>query len=76
MRLERNILIKIKIVDDDPDVIIIVKHGLESLDENYKITTIKSGEKCLTLSYKGELPDLLLLDIMMPGISGWETYKK
>jgi len=67
---------KIMIVDDDPGVIYTVKHGIENLDEDYKITTVDSGRKCLELLEKGELPDLLLLDIMMPGMSGWETYQQ
>jgi len=67
---------KILIVDDDPGVIFTVKHGIESLDSDYKITTVNSGRQCLELLEKEELPDLILLDIMMPDMSGWETYKK
>lgn len=67
---------KIMIVDDDPGVIFTVKHGLEGLDEEYEIITVNSGQQCLEFLEKGELPDLLLLDIMMPDMSGWETYQK
>ena len=67
---------KIMICDDDQGVVFTVKTGLENLDGNYKITTVNSGKKCLELLEKGELPDLLLLDIMMPEMSGWETYQK
>ena len=67
---------KIMIVDDDLGVIYTVKQGLENLDKNYKITTVTSGKKCLELLDSGEKPDLILLDIMMPDMSGWETYEK
>jgi len=67
---------KILICDDDPGVIFTVKTGIENLDSNYKITTVNSGKNCLELLEKGEIPDLLLLDIMMPDMSGWETYQK
>ena len=67
---------KIMIVDDDPGVIYTVKHGIENMDKDYKITTVNSGKKCLELLKNEELPDLLLLDIMMPGMSGWETYQQ
>ena len=67
---------KIMLVDDDPGVIYTVKNGIEGLDSDYKITTVNSGQRCLELLEKEELPDLLLLDIMMPEMSGWEVYKK
>jgi len=67
---------KIMICDDDPGVVFTVKTGLENLDPDYKITTVNSGKLCLELLEKGEVPDLLLLDIMMPDMSGWETYQK
>jgi two-component system response regulator VicR len=67
---------KIIIVDDDPGVRYTVKHGIENLDEDYKITALTSGRECLELLESGERPDLILLDIMMPEMSGWETYKK
>jgi len=66
---------KIMIVDDNPDVIFSVKNGLETLSEDYDIKGVKSGEKCLEL-LETETPDLILLDIMMPGMSGWKTFDK
>lgn len=63
------------IVDDNPDVIFSVKNGLETLSEDYDIKGVKSGEKCLEL-LETETPDLILLDIMMPGMSGWKTFDK
>ena len=67
---------KILVVDDDPGVIYTVKHGLEGLDADYEIITVNSGRKALELLESSEMPDLILLDIMMPEMSGWETYQK
>jgi len=67
---------KIIICDDDPGVIFTVKTGIENLDSDYKIKTVSSGKACIELLEKEGLPDLLLLDIMMPEMSGWETYQK
>ena len=67
---------KVMIVDDDMGVIYTVKHGIESSDVDYEIITVNSGEKCLALLEDDQIPDLILLDIMMPGMSGWEAYQK
>jgi len=66
---------KILVVDDNPDVIFSVKSGLESLTDEYQIIGAESGKKCLEL-LETETPDLILLDIMMPDMSGWKTFDK
>ena len=66
---------KVLVVDDNPDVIFSVKSGLESYDRNYKIIGVESGMKCLEF-LKTEIPDLILMDIMMPEMSGWKTFDK
>ena len=67
---------KIMVVDDDSAVVLIVKSGIESIDKDYEITTATSGKECLELLKNNKIPDIILLDIMMPEISGWEIYKK
>jgi len=65
---------KIMIVDDDPGVRYTVKNGIEILDENYHVESVESGFKCLDILKAGEIPDLILLDVMMPEMSGWKTF--
>ena len=64
------------VVDDDPGVTYTVKYGLEKLDSNYKIVTVNSGKECLKLLENNQIPDLIILDIMMPEMSGWTTLQK
>ena len=65
----------IMLVDDNPDLLYSIQKSLESLSEGYKVITVESGRKCLNL-LKSVKPDLILLDIMMPGMDGWDTCAK
>jgi CheY-like chemotaxis protein len=67
---------KIMVVDDEAGVTYTVKHGLESLDPQYQVTCVNNGEKCIELLENNQIPDLILLDIMLPGMNGWAVYKK
>ena len=60
---------KIMVVDDDPDILITMRNIFER--EGYEVFTVDSGKKCYELLKNNEIPDLILLDIMMPGMSGW-----
>lgn len=64
---------KILFVDDEPDLVFLVTKMLEN--DGYGVATASSGEECLKM-LKKEKPDLILLDIMMRGIDGWEVCKK
>ena len=66
----------ILIVDDDPGVTQTVKYGIELLDEDYKILSVDNGKKCFEYLENNPVPDLILLDIMMPEMNGWEVHKK
>ncbi|MCS1350675.1 response regulator transcription factor [Mechercharimyces sp. CAU 1602] len=60
---------KILLVDDEPDMITFIRDALE--DEGYRVEVASTGEEAITkLTFQ---PDLILLDIMMPGIDGFEV---
>jgi len=63
---------EILVVDDEEDVLFSVKNGLENNSDEYTIQTAKDGKKCLNILTK-EIPDLILLDLMMPNMNGWQT---
>jgi two-component system alkaline phosphatase synthesis response regulator PhoP len=60
----------ILIVDDDEDIREILKYNLER--ENHSIRVVEDGIKCLD-EVKKDKPDLILLDVMMPGMDGIEV---
>jgi DNA-binding response OmpR family regulator len=62
----------ILIADDDPDMLALVGRHLRTL--KCKVVEANDGEMALALARK-ELPDLMILDVMMPGKSGWEVCK-
>jgi CheY-like chemotaxis protein len=66
---------KIMLVDDNPDLIYSIKKGLESLGDKYDIIGVEGGKQCLKM-LKNETPDLILLDIMMPDMDGWDVCAK
>lgn len=63
----------ILIVDDEEDVLELLRFNLEK--NGYKIDTAVSGEEALAKS-RAKLPDLIILDLMLPGIDGLEVCKK
>jgi two-component system alkaline phosphatase synthesis response regulator PhoP len=68
---------KIMIVDDEQDQIFSIKTGFENEYPNkYEIIGAESGRKCFDLLEKNVIPDLILLDIMMPVMDGWEIFDK
>lgn len=67
---------KILIVDDEPDVAFTVEYDLKKFDSEYEIICVDNGKKCLELLEKNQIPDLILLDIMMPEMNGWEVFNK
>ncbi|MFO7749924.1 MAG: response regulator transcription factor [Desulfobacteraceae bacterium] len=64
---------KILIVDDEQDILELVKYNLEK--EGYEIVTAISGEEALAVA-EGSLPDLMVLDLMLPGMDGLEVTRK
>ncbi len=71
------IMKKIMLVDDEKDQIYFIKTSFESLyGKEYMIIPVESGEKCFELLEKQEIPHLILLDIMMPKMNGWEVFDR
>ena len=65
------------LVDDEQDQIFSIKTGFEQEYPNeYEIIGVESGTKCFELLEKNVKPDLILLDIMMPDMDGWEVFDK
>lgn len=64
---------KILIVDDTPDNIHVL---METLKDEYAIIAAINGEKALTMAAVQPSPDIILLDVMMPGINGYEVCKR
>jgi len=66
----------ILMVDDEPDQLYMVKTSFhEHFEGEYNIVTVSSGKECINYLEKNENPDLILLDIMMPGMNGWEVQR-
>jgi len=61
---------EILIVDDEPGVVVAIQFLMEQ--QGYSVLIAQRGEDALDLVYKYK-PDLIILDIMLPGISGWEV---
>jgi two-component system response regulator VicR len=64
---------KIMVVDNEPDIVDLTRTVLEL--GGYQVATAYSGEECLRRLEK-EKVDLVLLDIMMPGMSGWDVFNR
>jgi two-component system alkaline phosphatase synthesis response regulator PhoP len=61
---------KILIADDEPDILEILQYNLQA--EGFEVTTAKNGNEAIEKA-KPILPDLIILDIMMPGKTGMEV---
>ena len=62
----------ILLVDDEPDILEFMKYNLKK--EDYHVMTAANGKDAIQLAKK-HVPDLILLDIMMPEMDGIETCK-
>jgi DNA-binding response OmpR family regulator len=61
---------KILVVDDEPTLVATLKYNLER--ENFQVRTASDGEQALDLTRSSQ-PDLIVLDLMLPGVSGLEV---
>lgn len=63
----------ILIVDDDPDILDGILMILET--QPYRLETARDGKKCMEL-IENEVPDLLILDLLMPKMDGWGVIRE
>jgi two-component system alkaline phosphatase synthesis response regulator PhoP len=61
----------ILVVDDEKDIVDMLKYNLEK--EGYRVLIARDGKKAL--DQVNHLPDVILLDVMMPEMDGWEVCK-
>jgi two-component system response regulator VicR len=66
---------KILVVDDDPTQTETIKIVLEKNNE-YEVNVANSGIECLDYLKNNNIPDVILLDIMMPEMNGWQVFEK
>ena len=64
---------KILVVDDEKNIVDIIKFNLKK--EGYEVLTASDGQEGILKAYL-ENPDLILLDIMMPNVDGYEACRK
>ena len=63
----------ILVVDDDPDIIEAITTVLESVEE-YEVRTARDGLECME-ALKSQVPDLLILDLLMPRMDGFAVVR-
>jgi len=66
-------MFKIGLAEDDVKIASLVKSGLQ--EHNYQVTTIPDGSKALSI-FQEEQFDLIILDVMMPGMNGIEVCRQ
>ncbi|MFA7361818.1 MAG: response regulator [Candidatus Kapaibacterium sp.] len=71
---KRKMNFKILVVDDEKDIVDLLKYNLEKENE-FEVITALNGKEALALASENK-PDLVLLDIMMPEINGFDVCKK
>ena len=65
---------KIMVIDDEHDLREMVSLFMEK--EGYEVIDAENGKECSEMLKNGQIPDLILLDIMMPELNGWEVFDR
>jgi len=63
---------RVLVIEDDATTIALIKQMLT--EEGYDVTAVRNGKVGLKVAFS-LLPDLILLDLMLPGVDGWQLYK-
>lgn len=64
---------RVLVVDDEPDVVMIIKTTLQA--EGYDVVSANNGKDALEEAFETR-PDLIVLDVMMPGMTGFDVLKE
>lgn len=68
------IMAKVLVVDDESNLRRIIKLILEQ--KGHEVILAEDGKACFEILEEGNRPDIILLDVMMPGIDGWDVCKR
>lgn len=63
---------RVLVVDDEPDILSLIEYNLTK--EGFEVVTARNGAEALERT--ADLPDLVLLDVMMPELDGFETCRR
>ncbi len=64
---------RILVADDDPSILRLLQLNFEL--EGYEVATASDGEEALAQA-RASSPDVIVLDVMMPGLDGWEVCRR
>jgi DNA-binding response OmpR family regulator len=64
---------KILIVDDEPNIIMSLEYIFKK--NNFEVFIARDGQEALDI-LKDQIPEIIILDVMMPNVDGFETIKK
>ena len=64
---------KILIVDDEPNIVMTLEYTFKK--NNFEVYIARDGQEALDILEKNN-PDIIILDVMMPNVDGFETLKK
>jgi putative two-component system response regulator len=64
---------RILLIDDDEIQLSLITSMLQN---EYEMSSVRSGEEALKYLYRGSIPHLILLDILMPEMDGWEVFNR
>jgi CheY-like chemotaxis protein len=67
-------MLDVLVADDEPDVRLIARVVLTAA--GFEVREVDSGEAALAELFDGRSPDVLLLDVRMPGLDGWEVLRR
>jgi CheY-like chemotaxis protein len=65
---------RVMVVEDEPENRLFI--GLLLRTEGYDVVEAEDGPAAFEVLQRGPLPQLILLDVMMPGLNGWQVFEK